>query len=236
MQETYFKWHSPNLGMEIEMLKFGHSGLPIIIFPTSLGRYYEAKDFKLIESARSFIDNGTVQILCPDGIDRYSWYNKQVHPAKRATNHALYDAMILEEIVEKIRFATPSQRVAVAGCSFGGYHAANFAFKHLDVVSHLFTMSGAFDIKNFMSGYYDDTVYYNNPMDYIGGLMDENLWKLKIVLGTSEWDICKDANFRLSDVLTQKNVHHWLDVRPQASHDWPVWREMFPQYLGLLNT
>jgi esterase/lipase superfamily enzyme len=234
MQEHYSKWHSPNLSMEIEMLTFGHGGLPIIIFPTSLGRYYEAKDFKLIQSAKWFIDNGIVQIFCPDGIDRYSWYNKQVEPAKRAINHAWYDKMILEEIVEKVRYNTPSHRVAVAGCSFGGYHAANFAFKHLDVVSHMFSMSGSFDIKNFMSGYYDDTVYYNNPMDYLSSLNDSKLWDLKIILGTSDWDICKEANYQLSNVLTQKNVQHWLDVRPQASHDWPVWREMFPHYLSLL--
>ena len=42
-----------------------------------------------------------------------------------------------------------SGKVAVAGCSFGGYHAANFAFRHPGYVSHIFSMGGAFNIKNF---------------------------------------------------------------------------------------
>jgi esterase/lipase superfamily enzyme len=37
-------------------------------------------------------------------------------------------------------------RVATAGCSFGGYHATNFAFKHPDVVKYVFNMGASFDI------------------------------------------------------------------------------------------
>ncbi len=48
------------------------------------------------------------------------------------------------------------QKVAVAGPSFGGFQAANFAFRHPGKVSHLMSMSGSFDIRSFLDGYYDD--------------------------------------------------------------------------------
>ena len=51
MKEEYFKWYSPNLNREVEMLVFGHAGYPVILFPTSMGSYQENKDQKLIESA-----------------------------------------------------------------------------------------------------------------------------------------------------------------------------------------
>ena len=234
MKEEYFKWHSPHLDRDIEMLTYGHAGHPVIIFPTTMGRYYESKDFKLIESVRWFVENGLVRLYCPDSIDRLSWYNREVHPSVKVLNHIQYDKLIRWEIVQTIRQHTGSPRVAVAGASFGGYHAANFAFRHPDVVSHLISMSGAFDIKSFMQGYFDDNVYFNNPVDYLAGLNHPDLWRMKIILGTSEWDICRPANEQLSGILKSKGVQHWLDMRGWQQHDWQLWREMFPHYLSLL--
>ena len=218
----------------MEMLVFGDRGYPVIVFPSTMGRYYESKDFLLIESVRWFLEEGLVQIYCPDSIDQYSWYNKSIHPADRVRNHIWYDKMILEELVQKIKYNTGTGKVALSGCSFGGYHAANFAFRHPDCVSHLFSMGGAFDIKSFVDGYYDDNVYFNNPMDYLPQLQHEDLYRMKIILGTSEWDICKEANLQLSKILTEKAMDHWLDLRPERKHDWPAWREMFPHYLSLI--
>ena len=234
MKEEYFKWHSPHLDRDIEMLTYGHAGHPVIIFPSTMGRYYESKDFKLIESVRWFVENGLVRLYCPDSLDRLSWYNREVHPSVKVLNHIQYDKLIRWEIVETIRQHTGSPRVAVAGASFGGYHAANFAFRHPDVVSHLISMSGAFDIRSFMQGYFDDNVYFNNPVDYLPGLNHPDLWRMKIILGTSEWDICRPANEQLSGILQSKGVQHWLDMRGWQQHDWQLWREMFPHYLSLL--
>ena len=235
MRKEYFKWYSPNLSKDMEMLVFGDRGYPVVIFPTTMGRFHESKDFHLIDSVKWFVDEGLVQIYCPDSIDKYSWYNKSIHPADKVRNHIWYDKMILEEIVDKVRWNTGTGKVAVSGASFGAYHAANFAFRHPERVSHLFTMSGAFDIKSFLYGYYDDNVYFNNPTDFLPGLHSEDLYKMKIVLGTSDWDICKDANFHLSHILNQKHVNHWLDCRPEREHDWTTWREMFPHYLSLIH-
>jgi esterase/lipase superfamily enzyme len=234
MKEEYMKWYSPSLSGEIEMMVYGHSGLPVVIFPTTMGRYYESKDFHLIDSAKWFINQGHVQIFAIDSVDKHSWYNRDIHPRAKVQNHNWYDKMLRDELIEQIRHNTPSGKVAVAGCSFGGFHAANFAFRHPEVVSHLFTMSGAFEAKSFLYGHYDENVYFNTPTDFVPSLNHPDLWNMKIVLGTSEWDICKEANLQMSEILKRKNVPHWLDERPQAKHDWPIWREMFPHYLSLI--
>jgi len=235
MREEHFKWYSPNLSSETEMLVFGHAGYPIILFPTSMGSYHENKDQGLIASAKWYIDQGLIQIFCPASIDKDSFYNKGIHPSQRIKNHVWYDKMICHEIVERVKNNTAAGKVVVAGCSFGGYHAANFALRHPGYVSHMFSMSGAFDIKSFMGGFHNDDVFYNSPEDYLHGLNDRELWNMDIVLGTSNWDICLDANHKLSKVLSQRNIHHWLDVRQDREHDWPVWREMFPHYLSRIK-
>ena len=234
MKEEYFKWYSETLGKDIEMLVYGHAGYPVIVFPTTMGRYYESKDFKLIESARWFLEQGLIQIYCPDSIDKDSWYNKSIHPADRVKNHNWFDQFIMDEVVNSIRHQKGIAKVCVAGASFGGFHAANFAFKHPEAVSHLFSMSGAFDVKSFMDGHYDDNVFYNNPVDYMPGNNHPDLWQMKIVLGAGEWDICLDANRKMSDILKSKNIDHWFDLRKWAEHDWPLWRDMFPHYLSLI--
>jgi len=235
LTERYHRWYSPNLGLDVEMLVFGDRGYPVILFPTSQGRYFQNKDEGLIESVRWFIDQGLVKIYCPESFDWLTWYNKGVSPADRAKNYAWYDKMLLEEIAPWAMHETGVNKVATAGCSFGGYHAANFAFKHPDKIGHMFSMSGAFDIKMFMDGYYDDNVFYNNPMDYLPGSNQGDLWHMNIILGTSDWDICKEYNFQLSNVLKQKNINHWLDVRKWADHDWPIWKQMFPHYLSTIR-
>lgn len=233
--EEYFSWRSPNLSMEVEMLRFGHKGYPVILFPTSMGSYHENRDQGLIRSAQWYLDEGLIQIFCPSSIDKHSFYNKNIHPAHRIQNHDWYDKMICHEIVERVRHNTSAGKVVVAGCSFGGYHAANFAFRHPGYVSHLFSMSGSFDIKTFMDGFHSDEVYFHSPQDFLYGLEDRELWNMDIVLGTSNWDVCLNSNLQLSKVLSLKDVDHWLDIRGDREHDWPLWREMFPHYLSRIK-
>ena len=235
LHERHHKWYSPTLGKDFEMLSYGERGYPVVVFPTTMGRFYEPKDFLLVDSAKWFVEQGLCQIYLVDSINEMSWYGKHLHPAQRVRNHQVYDRFIKNELVENIRHNTGVGKVAVAGPSFGGYHAANFAFRYPWLVSHLFSMSGAYDIKSFLDGYYDNEVYFNNPMDYLPNADHPDLWKMQIVLGTSEWDICLDSNLQLSGILKQKGIDHWLDIRGQQKHDWPLWREMFPHYLSLIH-
>ena len=233
--EHYHKWYSPRLSRDIEVLAFGTRGYPVILFPTSMGHYYENKDFKLIDSVNWFLDEGLVKIYCVDGIDEVSWYNKNIHPADRAKNHHWYDQMLYHELVPLAQRETGVGRVATAGCSFGGYHATNFAFKHPDVVKYVFNMGAAFDIRDQVDGHYDDHVYFNNPMDFIPNAQSDFFWDMIIVLGTGTRDMCWNANERMAEILRNKGINHWLDVRPDAEHDWPVWKQMFPHYLSLIR-
>jgi esterase/lipase superfamily enzyme len=234
LQTDYLKWYSPTLNLDTEMLVYGHYGKPVIIFPTTMGRFFESTDFGLVESAKWFVDEGKVKLYCVDSIDKYSWYNKGAHPAERAKNHAWFDQFVYAEIVRPILDKFGLEKIAVAGASFGAYHAANFAFKHPEVVSDLIAMSGAFDISNFVSGHYDDNIYYNNPVDYLPGSNHPDLWKMNIILGVGEWDICLDATNRLSGILNSKGINHWYDLRRWEKHDWPLWRDMFPHYLSTI--
>lgn len=216
------------------MLVFGHSGYPVLLFPTSMGRYYQNKDFGLIDAGRWYIDNGLVRIYCIDSIDELSWYNKSIHPADRVRNHIWYDKMLRDELVPRMQSECSSHKIAVGGASFGAYHATNFAFRYPGITGYLFNMGGAFNIRARLDGFFNDDAYFHNPPDYLPDLNHPALWEMGIVLGVGENDFCLQANMDLSGQLTHKSVNHWLDIRPGANHDWPVWKEMFPAYLSTI--
>ena len=214
------------------MLVFGHSGIPIVLFPTSNGRYYQNKDFGLIGSVQHFIDNGLIRIYCIDSVDELSWYNKGIHPADRVRNHMWYDKMLNEELVPRTKYETNHGKVAMAGCSFGAYHATNYAFRYPWDTSHLFNMGGAFDIRMQTDGFHNEDVYYNNPIEFLPNMHHADLYHMGIALGVGEHDFCKPSNEALSHILSSKGVRHWLDIAPGETHDWPVWRNMFPKYVS----
>lgn len=239
MKEQYHKFFTEYLEREFEMLVFGHSGFPVLLFPTSKGRYYQNKDFGLIDSAAELIENGLITIYCPDSIDEMSWYNYDIHPADRVLTHMGYEHVILNDVIGFIKHETGAEKIAAAGCGFGGYHAANLAFRHPDKIKYLFTMGGSFNIKRFISGHYDDNCYFNNPVDYLPNLDDKwylnHLKEMGIILGTGEYDHRLDENLNMSDILSAKNISHWLDVKQGFGHDWPEWRKMFPEYLSKIS-
>jgi esterase/lipase superfamily enzyme len=101
------------------------------------------------------IDAGEVQLYCVDSVDMESWYNKQVPPRWRIARHVQFDDYLIHEVVPLVRQKNHDWHLVSLGCSFGGFHAVNVALKHPDVFTGFLSMSGAFDLRNFLNGYYD---------------------------------------------------------------------------------
>jgi esterase/lipase superfamily enzyme len=236
MKEFYHKWYTPYLNRDFEMLVFGGSGYPIILFPTSEGRYYECKDHGLVSSADQLLDEGKIKIYCPDGIDFLSWDNYDIHPADRVKTHNAYEKVIINDVIKFAVHETGYKRVGVAGCSFGGYHSFNLAMRSPDLIDSIISMCSTFDIKPYIFGHYDENCYLNNPPDYLPHLEDEwyldRIRKMNIILGTGNWDICLEENKSMSNILALKEIKHSLDIRTNTGHDWNWWREMFPEYIS----
>ncbi len=236
MKREYLKWWSPSLGRDMEILVFGNSGVPMLVFPSSMGRFHEWEDFKMIDAMKYQIEAGYNQVICVDSVDMESFYNRLADPYVRIVRHRQYDSYITDEVVPFIHNQNENKFIIVAGASFGAYHALNVVFKHPHLFSKLVAMSGKYDIRSFMDGFYDDNVYFNNPVDFIPNLSDhfhlEALRKLDIRLVSGEWDMCLEAAVDMSDKLHRKSIPHALDVwGDQTKHDWPWWRDMIKKHI-----
>ncbi|MFH1194706.1 MAG: alpha/beta hydrolase-fold protein [bacterium] len=239
MKEYFHHWYSQYLGKEIEMLVFGHEGYPVILFPTEQGKYYDAKDFGIIQSAEELIYNGKIKIYCPESFDSFCWYNYHISPPERVQNYLKVEEMVLKDVLEFAKFDSGYDKVALAGLSFGAYTAMNIAFKYPEKIGYLICVGGMLDIHRFILGHYDDECYYNNPSDYLPGLNDEKLLSaikaIGIAIGIGNNDDFLFENLRISRILLEKNINHWLDVREGFGHDWHWWKEMFANYLSFIK-
>jgi len=236
MVREYYKNYSSRLGQVMEVLLFGHGGLPVLVFPTSGGRFFEFEDNGMIAALADRIEAGQLHLICVDSIDRESWYNKRIPPAERVLRHLQYENYLLAEVVPLIRRLNEDVRLTALGCSFGGYHAANIALRHPDVFTGMVSLSGAFDLTHFLDGHQDENCYLNLPTYYLPNLTDpwylDRYQRNKYVLATGWDDQCLSQNQTLHRILDEKSIPHQFYIwNADNSHDWPTWRRMAREYL-----
>ena len=82
MNREHHKNYSHELQRDMESLVFGHAGSPLLVFPSSQGRFFEYEDAGMIPTLAPKIDAGELQVFCVDSVDSESWYNKGVHPRR----------------------------------------------------------------------------------------------------------------------------------------------------------
>jgi esterase/lipase superfamily enzyme len=236
MHREYHKWYSGRLGRDMELLVHGHGGVPILVFPTSGGRFFEFEDRGLVHSLSGKIDGGQIQLYCVDSVDMESWYNRNAPPRWRIARHLQYEDYLLSEVVPLIRQKNRDSHLISLGCSFGGFHAANIAFRHPDLFTGMLSMSGAFDMSGFLRGYHDQDLYFNTPVQYLQNISDpwyfERYRRNTYVLATGWDDQCLGSNQQLDQILSHKEIPHKLYIWDTwNSHDWPTWKQMLDHYL-----
>ena len=67
MQVAYHKDYSRHLGRDMEYKRFGHAGRPVVMFPTSRGRFFQYEDTGTIGALSEIIEDGRVQVWTLDG-------------------------------------------------------------------------------------------------------------------------------------------------------------------------
>ncbi len=243
MNVEYHKYWSTCLAQDMEFKVYGRTGKPVLVFPSMAGRFYDFEDYGMIEAVSAFIDAGQFQFFTVDSVDRQSWANWNLPPAGRALRHEDYDHYIVQEIVPFIRQRVGAEaQLLTTGVSMGGYHSANFFFRHPDLFDCLVSLSGIFQLSMFIGGYMDDNVYFNSPLLYIPNLEDawylEKYRRSQIVIcsGQGAWEDRMLTDIRaFCQVLERKQIPALVDLWGEdVDHDWPWWRKQLPYFLGKL--
>ncbi len=242
MNREYHKWYSPRLQRDMELLIFGHAGAKVLMFPTRAGRFYDYENMGIVEVLRPKVEQGYLQLYCLDSIDAESLYCFWARPADRIQRHLQYESYILHEVFPLMRQKNAHSCVISQGCSLGGYHAVNIAFRHPHLFQKVVGLSGRYDLttpvehfRDLFDGYYDNYIYFNMPSHFIPNLGDEHILqqirRLDIVLTIGQNDPFRDNNQQFSQALWDKGIWHAMHIWQGRAHGVRAWRKMVELYV-----
>src|SRR5215813_11605310 len=75
---------SASLGAAGAVIRYGHWGRPVLVFPSERGRAWDFEDNGMIEAVHDLIDAGRVKLYCVDSYDAASWSNHDIPLEERA--------------------------------------------------------------------------------------------------------------------------------------------------------
>lgn len=243
MHVEFLSHYSGILGREMYMNRYGYSGMPVLVFPTSGGSQDEFADNGMIDAAKDFINSGRVQFFTLESINDESWLaDKPMHDRALAQNQ--YDKYLIEEAIPFIKHKTVwFDPMMLMGCSMGAYHTVNFYLRHPDVFTKALALSGVYDVRYFGGDYGSDfVVYENSPADFLWNLNDPwyldkyNEGSIIVCTGHGAWeDDGLPSFYKLKAAFEEKQIPAWFDEwGNDVAHDWPSWRAQLPYFLAHL--
>lgn len=235
MNRVYRKWFSPALGREMELLVFGQSGMPAIVFPPGGGMFFDWENQGMVEMKRSKLENGQLRIVCVDSGDGESWYKPDGGGREKIVRHMQFERYVMDEVLPMVRDKTRPMQVVTSGVGLGGYHALNLMLKHPDVFTGGLSMGGRFALEECLGGYLDEDCYYNLPLRYMPNLEDpwylERLRRNTFVLATGEQAEHREENERMAEILRAKQIPVRMDAWGDGNgKDWTLWKKMLTAY------
>lgn len=215
----------------MEALVYGHSGAPVLVFPTSRGRFFQWEDFAMVEALREPIERGYYQLFCVDGLDNESWYHFERPVSEILDIQQRYEDYLCQEFLPRLRQTNSNPFLISTGTSFGAFHALHFGARYPEQVARVVALSGDFDVSKYLDDCYDPPAYFYNPMAYLSrvqpGPYAQRLCQVEFRLAVGAHDFCLEPSRQLVGLLARLEVPHQFQVwGPEWIHDWPTWRVM----------
>lgn len=230
----YFRFQSKIWPEELEVLHFGTSGYPLLLFPSRCGRFFDPEDRGLIASLRWYLDQGYVQVFCLDTRDSETLFAPKLSLRERRDRLMKLERHWAKEFIPYACDEAQNDFLVVAGCSLGATHALNLALRHPTLVRRCLAMSGSYDLANtpsfldeFTQEEKEEELYFMSPIAYMANMSRDRWTELgglntDIKLLSANEDHCLNDHQRLSEILHRNRIPHQLEVW-NGGHDWNVW-------------
>ncbi len=236
------RWYSPRLESDVSVVRWGHFGRPVIVFPTAGGDAEEVERMLVIDALGDLIEAGRIKVYSCDSIAGYAMVRGDGDARYRAALLNGFHGFVREEMIPAIwsDSRTPGADVVVSGASIGAFNAIAVLCRYPEVVSHAIAMSGTFDLASFIGPDAGEALYFATPLYFLPGLQGQALQRLQhrfavLASGEGRWENIENS-WRLSEVMGQKGIPNRVDPwGPEYDHDWPTWRTMLPHYLSQVS-
>jgi esterase/lipase superfamily enzyme len=240
-------WRSSFLAQEVQVVRWGESGAPVLVFPTAGGDAEEVERHRMITALAPLIESGRLQVFSCDSVPGRCWVSEEYPAGHCSWVQNRFDEFLNQELAPYIRHLAEGrglngQGIVSAGASLGAFFALASVCRHPETFGRAICLSGKYDLEEFLDGESMTLdFYYSSPLHFLPRLDDEgHLARLRgchvrLVNGRGAWERPEYAR-RVASVLESKGVPHALDDwGPRWDHDWPSWRRALPHYLDLLT-
>ena len=220
------------------MARWGHFGIPVLVFPTAGGDAEEIERNHLVDACAGLLEAGRVKIYSCDSVAGRAMASATGTPEYRMWLLNQFHHAVRHEVVPAIKadMGGAAQRIVVAGASIGAFNAVASLCRFPDEFEVAIGMSGTYRLQRFLDGRWSEDLYFASPLDFLPGLDGDQLQVLRqrrVILASGEGaheDI--GESWALAEVLGNKGVPNRVDSwGPETIHDWPTWWRMLPQYL-----
>lgn len=231
-------WYSQRLQSETQLVRWGHFGTPLLLFPTAGGDAEEIERFFLIRVLEPLIHAGRLKVYSVDSVAGRTWLTHD-NVAHCVWIQKQFDAYLREEVVPAIRHdcRSPDIEMMTAGASIGAFNSLLAICRHPDVFSRAICMSGTYHLQKWLQGQWFDDFHHLSPLHFLPDLPEGDqlatLRRRTVILATGQGKN-EDAgeSWRVAHVLGQRGIPNRVDLWGEEwDHDWQTWRKMLPQYV-----
>lgn len=240
-------WYSERLNAQTQLVRWGHYGRPVLLFPTAGGDAEEIERMLMIRALTPLLEAGRIKVYSVDSLAAQTWGDTAISARQSSRIQNCFDSYIYNEVVPAIRkdCDDDAMEVVVCGASIGAFNAMASICRHPDVFKQAICLSGTYDVERFIKEHDGHPMrrgnldfYFSSPLQYLPSLKEgEQLKQLRqrfvlMAHGGGRWED-PEQDWKMARILGSKGVPNRVDPwGPEFDHDWPTWRELLPKYLS----
>ena len=232
-------WYSARVEQEISLVRWGHWGQPVLIFPTAGGDAEEIERMHLVGALMPLIEAGRIKVYSCDNLAGRAFAARTGSVEYRCALLNRFQECVAEEVVPAIRAdcRDAGAEVVAAGASLGAFMAVAVACRYPWAFRAAVGMSGSYDLERVFEFQGTEDYYFATPMSFLPNLAAGRC--STCCAGASSSSPMAAAAGRTPTtaggwpgVLGAKGIPNRVDPwGPEYDHDWPTWRQMLPLYL-----
>jgi esterase/lipase superfamily enzyme len=231
------RWFSERMQQDITLVRWGHFGVPVLLFPTAGGDAEEVERHKLVAHLQGLMEAGRIKVYSCDSVAGRAMASSVGSTQYRmALFNRFHEAMAYEVVPAIHADSQGAQPVITAGASIGAFNALALVCRYPHLFNAAVCMSGTYAIEKFIGGPFTDDMYLASPLAFLPGLegpLLEQLRQRMVILasGSGAWEDVGES-WAVARVLGDKGIPNRVDDwGPSYAHDWPTWWAMLPLYL-----
>src|SRR5688572_20936669 len=102
MSKQTENWYSERLGQHVNVVRWGHVGTPVLIFPTAAGDAEECERFLMMKVLAPLMEQKRVKLYSVDSVAGQAWIDRDVPRETAAKRQNQFDEFVYREVVPMI--------------------------------------------------------------------------------------------------------------------------------------